>query len=260
MAELGYFLSSEEHGPGELVAQAQMAEEAGFRSVFISDHFHPWIDRQGESPFVWSVIGAIAAIHRTAGDDRGDLSRRSASTRPIIAQAAATSQLLSDGRFVFGVGSGETLNEHILGDQWPPADDPARDARRGGRGDPRAVGGQDGQPPRPPLHGGERPALLGAPTSRRRSPSRRFGDRSADAGGPDRRRLGDRQPRRRHGRALPARAGGGRCSGAVRCAGTPTRVGPASWPIELWPTEALARPTQPGAAHAEASSRRRRPW
>jgi alkanesulfonate monooxygenase SsuD/methylene tetrahydromethanopterin reductase-like flavin-dependent oxidoreductase (luciferase family) len=61
MAEIGYFLASEEHGPAELVRQAQQAEQAGFRSVWISDHYHPWNDRQGQSPFVWSVIGGIAA-------------------------------------------------------------------------------------------------------------------------------------------------------------------------------------------------------
>ena len=121
MPEIGVFLSSEEHGPSELVAQAQLAERAGFRSVFISDHFHPWIDRQGESPFVWSVIGAISAST--------DLTVTTGVTCPtvrihpaILAQAAATSQILLDGRFVFGVGSGEALNEHILGDRWPPVE------------------------------------------------------------------------------------------------------------------------------------------
>jgi G6PDH family F420-dependent oxidoreductase len=121
MPEIGVFLSSEEHGPSHLVAQAQLAERAGFRSVFISDHFHPWIDRQGESPFVWSVIGAISAST--------DLTVTTGVTCPtvrihpaILAQAAATSQILLDGRFVFGVGSGEALNEHILGDRWPPVE------------------------------------------------------------------------------------------------------------------------------------------
>jgi G6PDH family F420-dependent oxidoreductase len=118
MPEIGVFLSSEEHGPGDLVAQAQLAERSGFRSVFISDHFHPWIDRQGEGSFVWSVIGAIAAST--------DLKVTTGVTCPtvrihpaILAQAAATSQILLNGRFVFGVGSGEALNEHILGDRWP---------------------------------------------------------------------------------------------------------------------------------------------
>ena len=96
-----------------------MAEEAGFRSVLISDHFHPWIDKQGQSPFVWSVIGAIAGTtdHRvTTGVTCPTVRLHPA----IIAQAAATSQLMLEGRFALGVGSGEALNEHILGHRWPP--------------------------------------------------------------------------------------------------------------------------------------------
>ena len=119
--KFGYFLSSEEHAPAELLDHAIAAEEAGFSSIFISDHFHPWIDRQGQSPFVWSVIGAIAA--------RTDLEIMTGVTCPtvrihpaIIAQAAATSQLLCKGRFRLGLGTGEKLNEHILGDHWPCAE------------------------------------------------------------------------------------------------------------------------------------------
>ena len=118
MAEIGLFLSSEEHGPMALLAQAHQAEEAGLRSVFVSDHFHPWLDRQGESPFVWSIIGGIAATTKlkvTTGVTCPTVRIHPA----IIAQAAATSQLLLDGRFVLGVGSGEALNEHILGHRWP---------------------------------------------------------------------------------------------------------------------------------------------
>jgi G6PDH family F420-dependent oxidoreductase len=118
MPEIGAFLSSEEHGPLDLLSQAKLAEQAGLRSVFISDHFHPWIDRQGESPFVWSVIGAIAASTRhkvTTGVTCPTVRIHPA----ILAQAAATSQILLEGHFVFGVGSGEALNEHILGDRWP---------------------------------------------------------------------------------------------------------------------------------------------
>jgi G6PDH family F420-dependent oxidoreductase len=118
MAEIGYFLSSEEHGPTELVRQAQQAEQAGFRSVWISDHYHPWNDRQGQSPFVWSVIGGIAATT--------NLRVTTAVTCPtvrihpaVLAQAAATAALMLPGRFQLGVGSGENLNEHILGDRWP---------------------------------------------------------------------------------------------------------------------------------------------
>jgi len=119
MSEIGLFLSSEEHPPLNLVKQAQMAEEAGMRAVLISDHFHPWIDRQGESTFVWSVIGAISAtthLKVTTGVTCPIIRIHPA----IIAQAAMTSQLLLEGRFVLGVGSGEALNEHILADRWPP--------------------------------------------------------------------------------------------------------------------------------------------
>lgn len=121
MSEIGYFLSSEEHGPRALTKFAQMGEAAGFRSALISDHFHPWLDRQGESPFVWSVIGAIAAstkLHVTTGVTCPTVRMHPA----IVAHAAATSSLLLEGRFALGVGSGENLNEHILGDRWPPTD------------------------------------------------------------------------------------------------------------------------------------------
>jgi G6PDH family F420-dependent oxidoreductase len=121
MTEIGYFLASEEHGPRDLVSQAQLASDAGISSVWISDHFHPWLEEQGQSPFVWSVIGGIAATT--------PLRVTTAVTCPtmrihpaLIAQAAATCSVLLDGRFELGVGSGEYLNEHILGGHWPPAD------------------------------------------------------------------------------------------------------------------------------------------
>jgi G6PDH family F420-dependent oxidoreductase len=118
--KIGYFLSSEEHSPTELLDQAIGAEEAGFSSIFISDHFHPWLDRQGESPFVWSVIGAIAA--RTNLEIMTGVTCPTVRIHPaIIAQAAATSQLLCGGRFRLGLGTGEKLNEHILGHRWPSA-------------------------------------------------------------------------------------------------------------------------------------------
>jgi G6PDH family F420-dependent oxidoreductase len=121
MPIVGSFLSGEEHGPRFLVESARQAEEAGFPAVLVSDHFHPWIDRQGESPFVWSVIGAIAA--RTRLKVTTGVTCPTVRIHPaIIAQAAATSQLLLEGRFALGVGSGEALNEQILGDRWPPAD------------------------------------------------------------------------------------------------------------------------------------------
>jgi G6PDH family F420-dependent oxidoreductase len=119
MATIGIFLSSEEQSAKRLVDIAVKAEDAGFRDLWISDHFHPWLDAQGESPFVWSVIGAIAAATR-------EVTVTTAVTCPtvrihpaIVAQAAATSATLLDGRFRLGVGTGEALNEHVLGDPWP---------------------------------------------------------------------------------------------------------------------------------------------
>lgn len=121
MPEFGISLSAEEHHPNDLVKYAKLAEDAGFSFALISDHFHPWIDKQGHSPFVWNVIGGIAATTER-------IRLGTAVTCPtirihpaIIAQAAATSAAMMEGRFFLGVGSGENLNEHILGDQWPPA-------------------------------------------------------------------------------------------------------------------------------------------
>jgi coenzyme F420-dependent glucose-6-phosphate dehydrogenase len=120
MTEIGYKLSSEEHDPNDLVRNARRAEEAGFAFALISDHFHPWIDRQGHSPFVWSVIGGIA--HATTSLRLGTgVTAPTVRIHPaVIAQAAATSAAMMPGRFLLGVGSGENLNEHILGDRWPP--------------------------------------------------------------------------------------------------------------------------------------------
>jgi G6PDH family F420-dependent oxidoreductase len=119
--EIGYSLASEELPPTDMVRWAKRAEEIGFRSAWLSDHFHPWIDRQGQSPFVWSVIGGIAATT--------ELRAGTAVTCPlirthpaIVAHAAATSAAMMPGRFFLGVGSGEALNEHIFGDRWPPVD------------------------------------------------------------------------------------------------------------------------------------------
>jgi G6PDH family F420-dependent oxidoreductase len=120
MAAVGVFLSSEEHGATALVEQAKLAEAAGFGSLLISDHFHPWTDAQGESPFVWGVIGAIAGS--TTMKVTTGVTCPTVRIHPVVlAQAAATAQSLLHGRFVFGVGSGEALNEHILGDPWPSA-------------------------------------------------------------------------------------------------------------------------------------------
>src|SRR5215216_6377364 len=115
---IGCFLSCEEFGPLELVEQAKHAEQAGFHALWISDHHHPWNDEQGHSPFVWSVIGALAeatSLPVTTGVTCPTVRIHPA----IVAQAAATSGVLHEGRFNLGLGSGEALNEHILGDHWP---------------------------------------------------------------------------------------------------------------------------------------------
>ena len=122
MTELGYALSSEEFTPNELVHNARRAEEAGFTFALISDHFHPWIDRQGHSPFVWNVIGGIAQATQRLRLGTGVTCPTMRIHPAIIAHAAATSAAMMPGRFFLGVGTGENLNEHILGDHWPPAD------------------------------------------------------------------------------------------------------------------------------------------
>ena len=119
MVSIGYFLSCEEFGPRELVRLAKKAEQAGFERLWISDHFHPWLDEEGNSPFVWSVIGALS--------ETTSLPITTAVTCPlirihpaIVAQAAATAAVQCEGRFVLGVGSGEALNEHVTAERWPP--------------------------------------------------------------------------------------------------------------------------------------------
>ncbi|MGN6523725.1 MAG: TIGR03557 family F420-dependent LLM class oxidoreductase [Actinomycetes bacterium] len=118
MKRIGYFLSCEEYSPRELVEQARLAQDAGFEALWISDHYHPWNDAQGQSPFVWSVIGAISQVC--------SLPVGTAVTCPtirmhpaIVAQAAATASVMLEGKFTLGVGTGEALNEHITGSRWP---------------------------------------------------------------------------------------------------------------------------------------------
>ena len=123
MPELGYSLSSEEHGPSDLVRFAKAAEDAGFTYALISDHFHPWTDAQGNSPFVWSVIGGIAHATERIRLGTGVTCPMIRIHPAIVAQAAATSAAMMPGRFFLGVGTGENLNEHILGDKWPAPDE-----------------------------------------------------------------------------------------------------------------------------------------
>jgi G6PDH family F420-dependent oxidoreductase len=117
--QIGYKLSAEGYGPGELIWQAIRAEEAGFDFVEMSDHYHPWLDEQGHSSFVWTVLGAVAARTQTIGLATGVTCPTTRYHPAIVAQAAATLALVSDGRFLLGIGAGERLNEHVVGLGFP---------------------------------------------------------------------------------------------------------------------------------------------
>jgi len=119
--QIGYTLACEEHGPRELVRYARRAEEVGFDFAMISDHYHPWTDRQGQSPFVWAVIGGVAQVTERLRIGTGVTCPTVRIHPAIVAQAAATCAAMLPGRFVLGVGTGENLNEHVLGDHWPAA-------------------------------------------------------------------------------------------------------------------------------------------
>lgn len=120
MVQLGYTLSSEEFRPRELAEQAKRAEEVGFTYALISDHFHPWLDSQGQSPFAWTTLGAVALATERLTLGTGVTCPLIRYAPVIIAQAAATVADLLPGRFFLGVGTGEYLNEHITGEHWPP--------------------------------------------------------------------------------------------------------------------------------------------
>lgn len=119
MAKFGYKLMTEEHGPSALVENAVAAEKAGFDFVGISDHFHPWVRAQGHAPFAWSVLGAIAHATKTIGIATGLTCPIIRYHPAIIAQAAATIAVMSEGRFTLAIGAGERLNEHVTGAPWP---------------------------------------------------------------------------------------------------------------------------------------------
>lgn len=121
MTTIGYALSAEEHPPADLVTYARAAEESQFEFALVSDHFHPWIDRQGQSPFVWSVLGGIAQATKRLRVGTGVTCPTTRIHPAIVAQAAATVAAMMPGRFFLGVGTGENLNEHILGGPWPSA-------------------------------------------------------------------------------------------------------------------------------------------
>src|ERR687897_1600261 len=123
MTEFGYWLSSEEHQPLQLVRNAARAEELGFSFAMISDHFHPWTDAQGSSPFVWSVLGGIAASTERIELATGVTCPMIRTHPAIVAHAAATIGAMLPGRFTLGLGTGENLNEHVTGSRWPAPDE-----------------------------------------------------------------------------------------------------------------------------------------
>ena len=120
MQALGCSLSSELHSPRQLVDQARQVEQSGFDFALVSDHYHPWVSAQGQASFVWSVLGAVAGATDRLRVGTGVTCPLIRMHPAIIAHAAATTATLFDGRFFLGLGAGENLNEHILGDRWPP--------------------------------------------------------------------------------------------------------------------------------------------
>jgi len=122
MTILGYKLSSEEFGPRDLVGLAPAGRGRRFHLRAISDHFHPSIDRQGQSPFVWAVLGGVAQVTERLVVGTGVTCPTMRMHPALVAQAAATAAAMLPGRFFLGVGAGENLNEHIPGQRWPPAD------------------------------------------------------------------------------------------------------------------------------------------
>src|SRR5882757_7715742 len=118
MVQIGYKLMSEEHGPKELVRNAQLAEAAGFEFAAISDHFSPWLDEQGHAPLAWPVLGAIANATERLGLMTAVTCPTMRYHPAIVAQGAATLGLLSNNRFTLGLGAGERLNEHVIGTGW----------------------------------------------------------------------------------------------------------------------------------------------
>ena len=123
MTDFGLALSSEEHPPNDLVQLARRAEETGLEFAMISDHFHPWTDSQGQSPFVWSVIGGISQATERIRVGTGVTCPTIRIHPAIIAHAAATAASMMEGRFFLGLGTGENLNEHVVGEGWPAPDE-----------------------------------------------------------------------------------------------------------------------------------------
>ncbi|QLY34518.1 TIGR03557 family F420-dependent LLM class oxidoreductase [Nocardia huaxiensis] len=119
MTRFGYTLMTEQSGPRELVRYAMAAEEAGFDFAVISDHYSPWLREQGHAPNAWVTLGAVASATRRMGLMTFVTCPTMRYHPVVVAQQAATLQILADGRFTLGLGSGENLNEHVVGQRWP---------------------------------------------------------------------------------------------------------------------------------------------
>src|SRR5436190_8761776 len=119
MTSIGYTMMCEQAGPKQLVRDVVLAEQAGFDFAVISDHYFPWLRSQGHSPYAWSVLGAAAQATERIPLMTYVTCPTTRYHPAVVAQKAATVQLLSQGRFRLGLGSGENLNEHVVGGGWP---------------------------------------------------------------------------------------------------------------------------------------------
>src|SRR5829696_1453961 len=119
MTKFGYTLMTEQSGPKDLVRYAEAAEQTGFDFEVMSDHYFPWLAAQGHAPYAWSVLGAVAHVTESVELMTYVTCPTMRYHSAVVAQKAATVQLLADGRFTLGLGSGENLNEHVVGMDWP---------------------------------------------------------------------------------------------------------------------------------------------
>ena len=240
MTSFGFTLSSEEHDPATLVEQARMAEDARLRLRLDQRPLPPVGVRAGPQPV--RVVGArcpVAGHRALRGGRRASPARSSASTRRCIAQAAATTSRLLGDRFSLGVGTGEALNEHILGHRWPTPEARLQMLEEAVEVMRAPVDGRDRRPPRSLLRGRERPALRPA---RSRHPGHRLGlrRRSGRVGGAHRRRLlGPRARPRRDRRLSTSTAEPGPDGPRSTCAGRPTSSEARETMHRVWPNSGL---------------------
>ena len=122
MTRFGYTLMTEQSGPKELVRYAAAAEQVGFDFEVSSDHFFPWLSAQGHAPYAWTVLGAVAQVTERVEPMTYVTCPILRYHPAVVAQKAATLQILADGRFTLGLGAGENLNEHVVGQGWPSID------------------------------------------------------------------------------------------------------------------------------------------